>query len=153
MTQTIQMDTAVFYPSFLAAMWEGSVNAQSKFALMLLHLAHYDSAHSNVSDVRQWEVEGTGYTAGGYQLGRIKGVPSERGLGWHWPAVKWVNATFKATRWVVYEVSTGDLMLMVNMGIGFSVKNGTIEFNDPSPLPGMYIDTATSKAAVIRPRI
>jgi len=141
MTQTIQMDPAVFYPSFLTAMWEGHVSAQSKFAVMLLHLAHYDPAHSNVSDVRQWEVEGPGYTAGGYQLGRINGVATERGLGWWWPAVKWVNATFKATRWVVYEVLTGQLMLMVNMGIGFSVKNGTIEFNEPNPLPGLYANT------------
>ncbi|MEW6555093.1 MAG: hypothetical protein AB1384_12500 [Actinomycetota bacterium] len=81
--------------------------------------------HDDWSDISANEVSGTGYTAGGAALANKALSEASRVTKFDADDVVWSNSTITARYAVLYEVSTGKLILCIDFGENMSSSGGS----------------------------
>jgi len=102
-----------------------------KCALLTSGYTPAQNTHDAWSDVSAYEVSGTGYTAGGAALsGKVLSI-NNNVISFDANDVTWSSSTITARYAVVYEVSSGKLILYVDFGENKSSSDGdfTIQWN------------------------
>ena len=132
--------TAKFYPSAAAAMFNSEINSGDTFKMALLtNAGGFVAADTLFSDVSGDQISGTspnvGYTSGGVEV--IVGPATSDSAKAEFPitAALWTGATFTFQNAVVYEVSSGKLLMHLAFSDEQNVAGQDYQINAPSPAP------------------
>jgi hypothetical protein len=122
------------YKSFPKAAYDGDF-ASPLYKIGLLADTHTpDAADTLWSDVSGDEISGTGYTAGGAAVAVTAATDGTKTTFTPTEA-QWISATFTARYGVLYETSSGALVLLIDFGSNQSPSGQTFKVNAPSPAP------------------
>jgi hypothetical protein len=129
--------TSTWYPSAFAKMFNNDFNDGDVFKVALLGSAGtYNAAHTAWSDVSANEISGAGYTTGGAVVtlsASATSTKTEFTLG----SVEWVAATITFSHAVVYQATSGMLMLHINFDGAQTVSSQNFILNTPSTKPSI----------------
>lgn len=129
--------TTKWYPSAARQMFLGNLNSSTstlKVAL-LSSSGTYNAAHTQWSDVSANEIAASGgYTAGG-EATTITATSNSTASYFPTSAVLWSGATFTFQNAVVYDSTSGKLMLHLAFATSQAPVNQEYQLNAPSPAP------------------
>lgn len=122
--------TSKFYSQFPLALCKATfpdlsaAGTSIKCALLSSSYTFDQENHDLWSEVSSNEVSGTGYTAGGAALTNKALSEANRVTTFDADDVVWSNSTITARYAVLYEVSTGKLILCIDFGENMSSSGG-----------------------------
>lgn len=130
--------TAKWYPSAAQQMFLGNLNSStSTFKIALLSSSgSYNAAHTQWSDVSGFEISASspnvGYTAGGIET-TVTATANSTASYFATSQVLWTSATFTFRNAVVYDTTSGKLMLHLNFSSDQSPSGQEYQLNVPNP--------------------
>lgn len=127
--------TTKWYPSAAQQMFLGNLNsATSTFKIALLSgSGSYSAAHTQWSDVSAFEIAASGgYTAGGIET-TVTATANSTASYFATSQVLWTGATFTFRNAVVYDSTSGKLMLHLNFNSDQSPSGQEYQINVPDP--------------------
>lgn len=129
--------TSTWYPSAFAKMYNNDFNDGDTFKVALLDSSGtYNAAHTTWADVSANEVSGSGYTTGGAAItisASADSTKTEFTLG----SVEWNAASITFSHAVIYQDTSGMLMLHINFGGAQTVSSQNFILNAPSTKPSI----------------
>lgn len=126
-----------FYPSAFADMFNSDLNSGDEYKLMLLtNSAAYSNANTDVSDVSANEITGTGYDAGG-KVVTISAARNNAKTELTLSDVLFTSATFSFYKAVIYNVTSGALVMYLDFGGVQNVNGQNYQLNAPNPKPAI----------------
>jgi hypothetical protein len=128
--------TATWYPSSIAKMFNNDLNDGDPFKVALLSSSGtYNAADTVWSDVSGDEITGTGYTTGGATVtigaATSNGTKSEFPIG----SVAWLAATMTFSNAVIYQATSGALLLHLAYSAAQTVTAQNYILSAPDPKP------------------
>lgn len=128
--------TAKFYPSASAKMFNNDLNDGDSFKMALLNSSGtFSAANTLFSDVSGNEISGTGYTPNGVAVTVGPATSDSAKAQFPITAALWTGATFAFQNAVVYQVSSGALLMHLAFDAEQTVSGGDYQINAPSPSP------------------
>ncbi len=128
--------TAKFYPSAAAKMFNNDLNDGDSFKMALLSSAGtYVSTDTLYSDVSSDQISGTGYSSGGVAV--TVGAATSDATKAQFPvtAALWTGATFTFQNAVIYQETSGALLMHLAFDAEQDVAGQDYQINAPSPSP------------------
>jgi hypothetical protein len=104
--------------------------------MLLNNSAAYSNSHTDVSDVSANEISGTGYDAGGKVVtisAARDGAKTELTLS----DVLFTSATFSFFKGVIYNATSGALLMYLDFGGVQNVNGQNYQLNTPNPKPAI----------------
>lgn len=128
--------TAKFYPSAAAKMFNNDLNNGDSYKMALLSSAGtYDSTDILYSDVSGDQISGTGYTSGGVSVDVGPATSDASKAEFPITAALWTGATFTFQNAVIYQVTSGALLMHLAFDAEQDVAGQDYQINAPSPSP------------------
>lgn len=128
--------TAKFYPSAAAKMFNNDLNDGDSFKMALLSSAGtYDSTDVLYSDVSANQISGTGYSTGGVAVTVGPATSDASKAEFPVTAALWTGATFTFQNAVIYQVTSGALLMHLAFDAEQDVAGQDYQINAPSPAP------------------
>ena len=128
--------TAKFYPSAAAKMFNNELNDGDSFKMALLSSAGtYDSTDVLYSDVSGDQISGTGYSSGGVSVTVGSATSDATKAEFPVTAALWTGATFTFQNAVIYQVTSGALLMHLAFDAEQDVAGQDYQINAPSPAP------------------
>lgn len=128
--------TAKFYPSAAAKMFNNDLNDGDSYKMALLSSAGtYDSTDILFSDVSGDQISGTGYSSGGVSVTVGPATSDATKAEFPVTAALWTGATFTFQNAVIYQVTSGALLMHLAFDAEQDVAGQDYQINAPSPSP------------------
>lgn len=128
--------TAKFYPSAAAKMFNNDLNDGDSYKMALLSSAGtYDSTDVLFSDVSGNQISGTGYSSGGVSVTVGPATSDATKAEFPVTAALWTGATFTFQNAVIYQVTSGALLMHLAFDAEQDVAGQDYQINAPSPSP------------------
>ena len=128
--------TAKFYPSAAAKMFNNDLNSGDTFKMALLSSAGtYTSTDVLFSDVSSDQISGTGYSSGGVAVTVGPATSDASKAEFPVTAALWTGATFTFQNAVIYQVTSGALLMHLAFDAEQDVAGQDYQINAPSPAP------------------
>lgn len=128
--------TAKFYPSAAAKMFNNDLNNGDTFKMALLSsVGTYDSTDVLYSDVSANQISGTGYSSGGVAVTVGPATSDASKAEFPVTAALWTGATFTFQNAVIYQVTSGALLMHLAFDAEQDVAGQDYQINAPSPAP------------------
>ena len=128
--------TAKFYPSAAAKMFNNDLNDGDSYKMALLSSAGtYDSTDILFSDVIGDQISGTGYSSGGVSVTVGPATSDATKAEFPVTAALWTGATFTFQNAVIYQVTSGALLMHLAFDAEQDVAGQDYQINAPSPSP------------------
>lgn len=128
--------TAKFYPSAAAKMFNNDLNDGDSYKMALLSSAGtYTSTDVLFSDVSSDQISGTGYSSGGVAVTVGPATSDASKAEFPVTAALWTGATFTFQNAVIYQVTSGALLMHLAFDAEQDVAGQDYQINAPSPAP------------------
>ena len=128
--------TAKFYPSAAAKMFNNDLNDGDSYKMALLNSSGtFNASHTVYSDVSSNQISGTGYSAGGVAVTVGPATSDSAKAEFPITAALWTGATFAFQNAVVYQITSGALMMHLAFDAEQNVAGQDYQINAPSPSP------------------
>jgi hypothetical protein len=128
--------TAKFYPSAAAKMFNNDLNDGDSYKMALLSSAGtYDANDVLFSDVSGDQISGTGYSSGGVAVTVGPATSDATKAQFPVTAALWTSATFTFQNAVIYQITSGALLMHLAFDAEQDVAGQDYQINAPSPSP------------------
>lgn len=128
--------TAKFYPSAAAKMFNNDLNDGDSYKMALLNSSGtFNASHTVYSDVSSNQISGTGYSTGGVAVTVGPATSDSAKAEFPITAALWTGATFAFQNAVVYQITSGALMMHLAFDAEQNVAGQDYQINAPSPSP------------------